>query len=63
MNGQTGKAHGQRPYGVGNMLGGGIGMLEDMFGINDLQNAGILSGQVIDLQISTYINFDLIKRH
>lgn len=45
-NGQTGKASGERPYGVGNVIGGGIGLLENIFGINEQETAGILSGQV-----------------
>lgn len=46
-NGQTGRGNGERPYGVGNVIGGGIGLLENIFGVNEQETAGILSGQAL----------------
>lgn len=32
---------------MGNVIGGGIGLLENIFGVNEQETAGILSGQAL----------------
>jgi hypothetical protein len=47
---------------VGNVIGGGIGLLENIFGVNEQETAGILSGQVPTRPIHTHVHTRVLAR-
>jgi len=53
-NGKTKKVFGQRPYGVGTFVGGGVALFESLLGLKD-EDVGMMKGEAL-LKESTYYN-------
>ena len=47
VNAQTGKHDGIRPYGMGNVLGKGLRILEGIFGVKDQEEAAFVTGKYL----------------
>eukprot|EP01087_Luapelamoeba_hula_P002874 TRINITY_DN1267_c1_g1_i2.p1 TRINITY_DN1267_c1_g1~~TRINITY_DN1267_c1_g1_i2.p1 ORF type:complete len:664 (+),score=120.01 TRINITY_DN1267_c1_g1_i2:185-2176(+) len=45
LNGQSGKSDGQRPFGMGTVMGGGMRLLEGLFGVKDQDYPALATGQ------------------